>query len=90
MEPLLWGTSVQGTPPFRGHKIWKNLPGKIPHIIFVSVTSVEGTPLFRGNGQFFWVTKPRFNLHLGDTLVQLTLTLPTPCYNGHPDNMDNS
>ena len=22
VEPLLWDTSIQGTPPFRGHKIW--------------------------------------------------------------------
>ena len=22
VEPLFWDTSIQGTPPFRGHKIW--------------------------------------------------------------------
>ena len=22
VEPLFWNTSIQGTPPFRGHKIW--------------------------------------------------------------------
>ena len=44
-EPFLWDTSVQGTPPSRGHKIWfrKNV-----HTIFVPVAFVEGTPLFRG------------------------------------------
>ena len=28
VEPLLQDTSIQGTPPFRGHKIW---PGKNVH-----------------------------------------------------------
>ena len=28
VEPLFWNTSIQGTPPFRGHKIW---PGKNVH-----------------------------------------------------------
>ena len=28
-----------------------------------------GTPLFSGKGLFFWVPKPRFNLHSGDNLV---------------------
>ena len=45
MEPLLWDTSIQGTPPFKRHKIWC---WKNAHIIFVSVTSIEGTSLFRG------------------------------------------
>ena len=50
LEPLLWDTSVQGTPPFSGHKIWS---WKNVHIIFVqSVSSIEGTPLFRGKGHF--------------------------------------
>ena len=50
VEPLLWDTSVQGTPPFSGHKIWS---WKNVHIIFVqSVSSIEGTPLFRGKGHF--------------------------------------
>ena len=37
--PLLWDTSIQGTLPFRGHKIssLKNV-----HIIFIFFTSVEG------------------------------------------------
>ena len=64
-EPLLWYTAIQGTPPFRGHKIWlwKNV-----YIIFVFFTSIEGTPLFRGKGHYLWVPKPRVNLHWGYTL----------------------
>ena len=64
VELLLWDTSIQGTPPFRGHKIWslKNV-----HIIFIFVTSVEETPLFRGKGTLF--LGPGFNLLPGDTLV---------------------
>ena len=51
MEYLLLGTSIQGIPPFRGHKIWswKN----VSQLIFISVTFTEGTPLFRGKGHFF-------------------------------------
>ena len=49
-EPLLWDTSFQGTPLFKGHKIWSR---KNAHVIFVSITSLEGTPLFRGMGLFF-------------------------------------
>ena len=66
MEPLLWDTSPQRTPPFTGYKIgsWKTF-----HIIFVSVTSIKGTHLFRGKGPSFWVPKPGFNLHSGDTLA---------------------
>ena len=41
VEPLLWDTSIQGSPPFRGHKIWSR---KNVHIIFVSILSSEGTP----------------------------------------------
>ena len=44
VEPLLWNTSIQGTTPLRGHKIWSQ---KNAHIIFVSITSIEGT-LFLG------------------------------------------
>ena len=64
-EPRLWYTAIQGTPPFRGHKIllWKNV-----YIIFVFFTSTEGTPLFRGKGHYLWVPKPRVNLHWGYTL----------------------
>ena len=36
-----WETCIQGTPPFRGHKIWS---WKNVCIIFVFVTSIEGTP----------------------------------------------
>ena len=51
VESLLLGTSIQGIPPFRGHKIWswKN----VSHIIFISVTFTEGTPFLRGKGHFF-------------------------------------
>ena len=44
----------------QGHKnwSWENV-----QLIFVSVTSTEGTPLFRGKGHFFWIAKPKFNLH---------------------------
>ena len=51
---------------FRGHKIWSR---KKVHIIFVFVSFIEGTPLLRGKGHFFWVPKPRFNLHSEDTLA---------------------
>ena len=54
-----WDTSIQGT---------QNLvPEKNFHIIFECVTAIEGTPLFRGKERIFWVPKPRFNLHSGDT-----------------------
>ena len=46
VEPLLWNTSIQGTTPLRGHKIWS---WKNAHIIFVSITSIEGTPLLNGH-----------------------------------------
>ena len=51
MEPSLWDTSIQETPPFRGQKIWcpKNV-----HVILVFVSSIEGTPLFMGKGLFFY------------------------------------
>ena len=50
VEPILWDTSIQETPPFRGHKIWcpKNV-----HVIFVFVSSIKGTPLFMREGLFF-------------------------------------
>ena len=35
VEPLLWDTSIQGTPPFRRHKIWSQ---KSAHIIFESMS----------------------------------------------------
>ena len=62
---LLWNTSIQRTPPFRGRKIGSR---KNVHIIFVSFTSVVGTRPFRGKGHFFCVAKPGFTLHSGDTL----------------------
>ena len=66
VELLLWDTSIQGTPPFRGHKIWslKNV-----QIIFIFVTPVEETPLFRGKEPLF-LEPGRFLTPLpGDTLV---------------------
>ena len=73
-EPLLWDTSIQETPQSRGHKIWSP---KNVHTMFVFVMSIEGTlPLFRGKGHFFWVLKPGFNFHSGETLaIKLWLTL---------------
>ena len=51
---LLFGdTFIQGTPLFRGHKIWSQ---KNFYIIFVSVTSIEGSLPFRGKGHIVWVT----------------------------------
>ena len=67
VKPHVWDNSIQETTPFRGHKIWSRKNVHI--IIFVFVTSVEGTPLFRGKRHFFWVRKPEFNLHSGDTLA---------------------
>ena len=60
---LLWNTSIQRAPPFRGHKIESR---KNVNIIFVSFTSVVGTS--RRKGHFFWVTKPGFTFHSGNTL----------------------
>ena len=54
-----WDTSIQGT---------QNLvPEKNFHIIFECVTAIEGTPLFRGKEHIFWVPKPGFDPHSGDT-----------------------
>ena len=51
LEPLLWDTSIQGTPPhaLRGHKIWslKNV-----HIIFEFATSIKGSSI-QGKGTLF-------------------------------------
>ena len=67
VKPLLWDTFSQETPLFRGHNI---LSRKNVDIIFVFATSIEGTPLFtRGKEHFFWIPKPGFNLHLGETLA---------------------
>ena len=68
---MLWDTSIQETPPFRGRKIWcpKNV-----HVIFVFVSSIEGTPLFMGKGLFFdsgsqtWI-QPLFLVHLSTQKV---------------------
>ena len=37
LELVIWDTSIQGTPPFRGHKIWSR---KNVHVILVFVTSI--------------------------------------------------
>ena len=50
VEPILWDTSVQVTPPFGGHNIWSP---KNVDTIFVFVSSGEGTLLFMGKGLFF-------------------------------------
>ena len=44
------GASIQGTPPFRGHKIWS---GKNGHIIFVSVTSIIEILVLPQHEQFY-------------------------------------
>ena len=69
MEPVLWDTSIQGTPPFRGHKIWswKNCN----YIIFVPVTSTEGTTLFKGK-EHFSGTPNQCNLRSGKAIALLT------------------
>ena len=71
MEPLLWDTSIQGTPPFRAQN---SVPENV-HISFVFFTSIEGTSWhylaeFEGTPyNFFLIQKPGFNLHSGDTLA---------------------
>ena len=69
VEPIPWDTSIQGTPPFRGHKIWswKNCN----YIIFVPVTSTEGTTLFKGK-EHFSGSPNQFNLCSGNALALLT------------------
>ena len=61
-----------GTPLFKRH-LHSGDPkfglGKNVQIIFVFVTTFEGTPPFREKGHFFWVPKPWFKLHSGNTLV---------------------
>ena len=56
---MQWNLSFE-TPLYKVWS-WKNV-----HIMFV--TSIKGTPVFRKKGHLFWVLKPRFNLHSGDTL----------------------
>ena len=66
---MQWNLSF-GTPLLRGHKLWSR---KNAHIIFLCVTSIERTPLFREKKHFFWVQKPKFNLHSEDTLALKTV-----------------
>ena len=63
------GTSIQGTPPFRRHKIWSR---KNVHIIFVSVTSIEGTAHLyseKTEKRDTFSGYPTFILHSGGTLA---------------------
>ena len=78
LNTIEWNLSF-GTPPFRRHKIYsqKNVP-----IIFVFVTSIERTPPFRGKGHFFWVPKPGFYLHSGNTLETKSTSEVTDHKNG--------
>ena len=46
VEPLLWYSSIQGTPPLRKHRIWSQ---KNVQIILVFVTSIEETLLLSGH-----------------------------------------
>ena len=62
VEPFQWDTSIQGTLPFRGQKIW---PGKCSHNLCICYLLSEGAPLFKKRGHF----KPRFSLYSGDTLA---------------------
>ena len=65
VEPLLSDTCIQGTPPFRGHKIWSR---KNTHTILICIFYLHWRDrLFIEKGHFFFVPEPRFNLHLGDT-----------------------
>ena len=73
VEPLLWYSSIQGTPPLREHRIWSQ---KNVQIIFVFVTSIEETSLLSGhkicshkNVQIIFVLFPLLKGHLysGDT-----------------------
>ena len=59
-----------GKPLFKGHL--HSGDTKFVLILFVSVTSVEGRPQFSGTGHYFWIPKPGFNRHSGDTLVLKT------------------
>ena len=54
VEPLLWDTSIKGTPPLRGHF---SLSQQTAHIIFVFTTSIEETSLLRGWGHFLSIPK---------------------------------
>ena len=53
-ELLLWDTPIQGTPPFKRHKIWSHN---------------KDTSLFWVKGHFFCIPKSRINFYSGDTLA---------------------
>ena len=52
---LGYSTAFQGTPPFRGHKIWSR---RNVQIIFVFVISIEGTPLSKERDTFLGSRNP--------------------------------
>ena len=54
VELLLWDTPIQGTCPFKRHKIWSHN---------------QDTSLFWVKGHFFCIPKARINFHSGDTLA---------------------
>ena len=49
-----YGTSIQGTPPFRGHKIWSR---KNVQIIFVFVMALLKGHLYSGRDALFLSTE---------------------------------
>ena len=86
VKPLLWDTSIQGTPSFGGHKIWSR---KNFHLISVFVTSIEGKTLFRGK---YGETPPQGPIpcpliyHFWQNTVETLLwdiSLRTPPFGGH-------
>ena len=72
MEPLLWDTSIQGKPSFRGHKIWRSQK-KCSHNLCTCICDLcwRDTSL-QGKGHFCWVPKPasfRGHFYLRDTCL---------------------
>ena len=65
VAPLLWDTYIQG------NKMWLR---KNVHVILGTAISIKRTPLITAKGHFFWVLKPRFNVHSGDTLALKKVT----------------
>ena len=56
----LWDTSTQGVQTL--------VSEKRPYNLFIRYLYWKDTRLFREKGHFFWVPKPKFNLHSEDTL----------------------
>ena len=72
IKPLRWKLFF-GTPLFKGllhlnFGATKFGPGKMFTYLIVYYLYWRHT-LFRGKGHFFWISKHRFNLHSGDTLL---------------------